>query len=163
MNWGDVPSWGALAAAVTAVVISVIALKHSKKAATAAERSADAQEVANAATARAREEAREARLEAARPKPQLKVEAAAATPEMGVRRPDLRYVLRNVGTGDAVGITVVLDEEPGRYRNLPSGETLRPGQGHEFRQVTAAGMTRSTEIHVTWDGQDEPVALPLPQ
>ncbi|MBZ9595678.1 hypothetical protein K7B06_11275 [Streptomyces erythrochromogenes] len=164
------PSWAALAVAIAAAGISVRALRHSKdsaeaarRSAEAAERSAAADEASLADTRREANERRAAEVEAARPKPELKVETAPATPEMGVRNRTQRYILRNIGTGVAENVTIASPGQPGQFQRLPVGITLDPGDGHEFRVLRAAGFDSQTAIRVSWDGQDEPVALPLPQ
>lgn len=170
MNWGDVSSWAALVVAIAAAIVSFRALKHSKDSAAEAKRSADAAERSAAADeavlAEARREAEERRVaeaEASRPRPELRVETAASTPEMGVRGNSRRYILRNAGTGPAENVTAVHAREAGRFRNMPSGVTLRPGEGHEFRILRLAGQAPPSTIHISWDGQDDAVALPLPQ
>ncbi|MCX5008552.1 hypothetical protein OHB05_39035 [Streptomyces sp. NBC_00638] len=169
MNWGDVPAWGALTVAILAAVFSGVALKHSresaaaaKKSAEAAERSAAADEATLAEMRREASERREAEAEAARPRPALKVERVATTRAMGVRGASVRYILRNAGTGPAVNVTTVQAGEPGQSRSMPFGVSLRPGEGHEFEILSAAQLPRLTAIRVKWDGQDEPVALPIP-
>ncbi|WP_159046912.1 hypothetical protein [Streptomyces sp. XY66] len=177
MDWGDASSWAALVVAMVAAAVSGKALKHSKNSADSAKKSADAAERSALAAERSaaadeaslaefRQEASERRAaeaEAARPKPDLKVEVASPTPGMGVRVAQRRYILRNTGTGPAVNVTTVQAGVSGQCRSLPFGVTLRPGEGHEFQTVMALGMTPVTAIHVNWDGQAEPVALPIPQ
>ncbi|WP_200427624.1 hypothetical protein [Streptomyces sp. NE5-10] len=170
MDWGDASSWAALPVAIAAAGISVRALRYSKdsaeaarRSALAAERSATAEEASLADARREANERRAAEAEAARPKPELQVEAAPATPGMGVRNRAQRYILRNVGTGAAENVTVVSPGEPRQFERLPVGITLDPGDGHEFRALRAAGIDAQTAIRVSWDGQGEPVALPLPQ
>ncbi|MCF1510117.1 hypothetical protein [Streptomyces glomeratus] len=166
MNWGDVPAWGALVVAVVAAVFSGLALKHSRqsaeaaeqsaiasdRSAAAAERSAAADEAALTEMRREAQERRNAEAEATRPKPDLRV----------TRTGGVQYVLRNVGTGAAINVTVVRAGKPGQCRSLPDGATLQPGEGHEFQILTAMGMPVPTTIYVTWDGQDDPVALEVP-
>ncbi|MFF4724070.1 hypothetical protein ACFY3M_01770 [Streptomyces mirabilis] len=74
----------------------------------------------------------------------------------------MRYILRNAGTGPAVNVTTVQAGEPGQCRGMPFGVSLLPGEGHEFQILSAMGLPRLTAIRVQWDGQDEPVALPVP-
>ncbi|MFE7856034.1 hypothetical protein [Streptomyces sp. NPDC057403] len=167
MDWGDVPAWIACGVAFAAAVFSGVALKHSResaqaakrsaesadRSASAAERSAAADEAALAETRREAEERRAAEAEAARPKPQLRVDHVGG----------VRYILRNVGSGPAVNVNTVRAGQPDQCRNLPNGETIEAGDGHEFVAVTAMGMPLPTAIYVTWDGQATPKALPVPQ
>lgn len=75
----------------------------------------------------------------------------------------VRYIVRNGGTGPAVNVTTVQAGEPDQCRDLPNGVTIGPGEGHEFIILTAMGLPIPTSIHLTWDGQTTPVALPVPQ
>jgi hypothetical protein len=99
------------------------------------------------------QERRDAEVDAARPRPELRVD----------RIRGVRYILRNVGTGPAANVATVRAGEPDQCRDLPDGVTIEPGDGHEFVIVAAMGLPVPTAIYVTWDGQDEPVALPVPQ
>ncbi|WP_458245184.1 hypothetical protein [Streptomyces sp. MAI_2237] len=73
------------------------------------------------------------------------------------------YIVRNHGTGPAINVTTVRAGEPDQCRDLPNGETIEAGDGHEFVIVTAMGLPLPTAIYVTWDGQASPVALPVPR
>ena len=145
--------------AVAAAALSGVALKHSRESAKAAKQSADAAERSAAADeatlADMREEAAERRAvaaEAARPKPDLQV----------IHVSGVRYAIQNIGSGAAVNVTTVLAGVADRYMDLPGGVTLQRGDRHEFRILTAAELAPLTAIHVTWDGQPTPVALPIP-
>lgn len=167
MDWADVPAWGALVVALAAAVFSGIALRHSAasakaakesadsshRSATAAERSAAADEATLAEMQREAAERRAAEAEAARPKPDLRIAQTS----------QVQYLLRNHGTGVAVNVTAVRAGQLNQCRNLPEGVTLQPGEGHEFQIMKAFGLDPVTAIHVKWDGQSEPVALPVPQ
>lgn len=72
------------------------------------------------------------------------------------------YVLRNEGTDQATGVTI--DGQRGLNglgHNLPAGESLAPYQGWTFNVLRVDEVPTPTEVWVTWDGQDEPVAVPL--
>jgi hypothetical protein len=73
------------------------------------------------------------------------------------------YLLRNVGTETATGVRADLPKNfPGRIR-LTGGDTVRP-QSSLGLEVTViwARASRVAEIPIVWDGQDEPVHIPMP-
>ncbi|KUN93928.1 hypothetical protein AQJ84_28840 [Streptomyces resistomycificus] len=163
--------------AIVAAVFSGVALKHSNASADAAKRSADSSDRSAAAAERSAvvdeatlaeirretEERRAAEEEAARPRPAFVVEASARQAWDGTQAPYRRYILRNTGTGPATNVRGMLPEQTGVSVNFPFGESLRPGEGYEFTVDEDGRFPPVIAIHLTWDGQDEPVAVPVPQ
>lgn len=156
MNWGDAPGWVGLVVAVGALLMSEKTRRDGNKSAERAKESADRSAVAAERSAAAAEatllDQRHAATEAARPRAEFELE-----------RPGKNlFLLRNVGTATAEDVTVTRAGEPGQGRDLPEGETMAPSQGCEFMMVAAMGLPMPTEIYVTWDGQSDEVALPVP-
>ncbi|MEU8301142.1 hypothetical protein AB0C04_28120 [Micromonospora sp. NPDC048909] len=125
-----------------ALVVSVWGVWHSKRSADASERSA------NAAERQAR--AAEAAVPPPPPPVAWKVE----------QRGKSLFVLRNVGTETADGVYV--HKQGGFVRVEENGRTLQPGESMTFVVIRAAGMVDIQEIRVSWDGQVQPVMVPLP-
>ena len=153
MDWGDAPAWGALLLSAGAIVVSLKARDDGKRAADAAEnsasdgrRSADAAvrgvEIANASL--------QLQLEALKPQVVLRIEAPG------------RGVLRLINRGDAPAVGLALSEEDAAnvHWDEPLGDVLEPQDGREFQVANAADPIR--RLRFTWDGQEGPVAVPLP-
>ncbi|MFD8075841.1 hypothetical protein ACFV3E_24690 [Streptomyces sp. NPDC059718] len=140
MDWGDIPAWAAFVLAAVATVISVKARSDGKRAADAAE----------GALALQRAEAEE-RREAARPRAEFTLE----------RRSVNAFTLRNVGSATAEGVSVLADGLPPIVREVPRQVSLQPGVGHDFTMAGSSDGRVPTHIRVVWDGQEEPVALPV--
>lgn len=143
MEWGDVAAWAALALSGGALWVSIKARGDGR-------RSAD---IAAAALALQREEAtdrREAEQEAARPRVDLRIQHARGT----------RYRVTNHGTATAADVRCA--EPPENSRGLEGAFSLEPGGGYDFNVLAADGVPVPTSLMVTWDGQDEPVRLPMP-
>ncbi|WP_327297746.1 MULTISPECIES: hypothetical protein [unclassified Streptomyces] len=117
--------------------VAAMARKDSKRSADAAE----------AALALQQEEAEE-RREAARPRPRL---------ELRNPRGHL-WQLRNVGDGDAKGVTILADGLPA-FIELPDMPVdLVPGAACEFTMSGAMGSPIPPQVKVQIEGED-PVAL----
>ncbi len=143
MTWAD-PGWGALVVSLAALGISIRALKHSDRAAAAAERSAAADEAALA----------DQRASAA-PRVQLVLEP----PDDGKRWGTFR--LRNVGELKATGVTVLADGFPASNER-PVGLTLDPQEARHFLLAPGISEIPPAHLKVVWDGQTDPVAIPVP-
>ncbi|MFE0855034.1 hypothetical protein [Streptomyces mutabilis] len=150
MEWGDVPGWAAFVVALVAVEISRKAYKQGKRSADAANRSATAAEQTLADQRREAAERRAAEAEAARPKVKLRIEYISGE----------TYALRNVGNAPAVGI-VGVEHDPDRVDLWPNPLRLDPQEAHEFMMYDSAGASVPTHLRVRWDGQEEPVTLPV--
>ncbi|MFD4258220.1 hypothetical protein ACFWR9_11465 [Streptomyces sp. NPDC058534] len=70
------------------------------------------------------------------------------------------YRLRNWGNAAATGIRNV--EPCGAVDDWPDSLSLRPGEAHPFMIAGDYDNQEPTQIRVTWDGQQEPVVLPVP-
>lgn len=73
-----------------------------------------------------------------------------------------RFVLRNIGTDIATGVTIDPEQFKGFARQLPTNAAVRPGASVEFLVFTAMGAPLPNEVWVSWDGIDEPIAIPIP-
>lgn len=75
---------------------------------------------------------------------------------------DALYLLRNGGSVIATGVTA--DPEPfkGLARQLPKDAAVRAKESVEFLLVQVAQESTPHELWLTWDGQQEPVAVPIP-
>ncbi|MGW3811253.1 hypothetical protein [Micromonospora sp. NPDC005113] len=144
LDLGDVPAWAALAVSVGAIVVALRSNRHAKASAAASRRSADAAE--------RQAQAAEAALPPPPPQVSWRVEH--------VNRQ--RYVLRNIGVGTATGLRIdVRDGHP--LVGLEREEKAIPPNGSiSFLIAASMGRPHPTELWLTWDGQDEPVAVPVP-
>lgn len=152
MNWGDVPTWAASAAAIVATFVAIRAKSDGKRSAAAAEQSAaDGRRSADAAVRSADTAAEALRLqqEAARPKVVLCIERAA----------NGAHLLKN--TGDAAASNLRLHSDDQRYAawedplgNLAGGD-VRPFY------ITAAAAPPA-RLRFVWDGQAEYVSVAMP-
>ncbi|MFI6265334.1 hypothetical protein [Micromonospora sp. NPDC051006] len=132
----------AVVISAVALVVSIWGVWHSKRSADASERSASAAE-------------RQAKA----------AEAAVPPPPPSIawrveQRGKSYYLLRNVGTEPAERVYV--HKQGGFVRVDDNGRSLRPGESMSFLVIRAAEMIDLQEIRVTWDGQLEPVLVPLP-
>ncbi|MFG3300351.1 hypothetical protein [Micromonospora chersina] len=144
IDMGDAPAWVALLASVGAILVSLRANRHAKESADAARRSADAAE--------RQAEAAEAALPPPPPQVAWRVE--------WVNRQ--RYLLRNIGVGPATGLRIdVRDAHPLVGLN-ETEEPIPPNGSVSFLISASMGRPAPTELFLTWDGQEEPVAVPVP-
>ncbi|MFG3018829.1 hypothetical protein ACGFZQ_09795 [Streptomyces sp. NPDC048254] len=173
MEMGDLSGWAALTVSVISVAISyqlgVRSAKASEQSAEAsrtsareARRSSDAAErsatAAEGSLALQRQEAEE-RQRAAEPQVELRVERVGG---------GSRLRLRNVG--GAVAMRVTIHDAPGistqdrefNFRTGVSNVELAPGEAREFLVYRTGSARMPTHLWVTWQGQDERVALAVP-
>lgn len=150
MDWGDAPGWAALVVALGALEISRRARKDGKRSADAADRSATAAEQTLADQRREAAERRMAEEEAARPKVRLAIQFVEGH----------LYRLRN--RGDATAIRVTNSSPCGAVDEWPEDLTLQPGEAHEFMIAGDMNNQEPAQIYVTWEGQADPVVLPVP-
>ncbi|MGI5268843.1 hypothetical protein ACQEUU_06810 [Nonomuraea sp. CA-218870] len=155
IDWSD-PAWVAIAVAVGAALVSLGALvvawrglKWQKKAALAADRSANAAETATALQT----------LEAGR-------SARDAAPEGRVEwtldRSRDRFTLRNTGTAIATGVSVGGPGVAQVGTQVPQDAAVRPGASVSFMMAGSLADRLPDEIEVTWHGHPDPVILPVP-
>ncbi len=144
-DWGDAPAWAAFVLSIVAVVIS---WRGQRRANAAAERSALAAEQALAIQQR---QAAEAAASAA-PKPVFVVERGLYA----------QYLLRNVGTAAATGVTVDPASLPDGAQDIPSGTQVAVGAAVTMILAGSLAGRFPTELMVKWDGQTDSVAVPLP-
>jgi hypothetical protein len=98
-----------------------------------------------------RAEAEERRL-AAQPRVQLVLE----------HRSGSNWILRNAGGLPASGITARRDNLPYIAENVPANASLAPGEGMTITLMSSGGSRVPAHLWITWDGQDEPVAVAIP-
>ncbi|MER5571641.1 hypothetical protein ABT083_36555 [Streptomyces goshikiensis] len=78
------------------------------------------------------------------------------------RRGKHGYVLRNVSDRSLTGVHVNTSNLPPVTRNVPEGAVVRAGESIQFLMAPAWGGPVPDEIWVSWDGQDQEVAVRLP-
>ncbi|MFC1409937.1 hypothetical protein ACEZCY_24695 [Streptacidiphilus sp. N1-12] len=69
------------------------------------------------------------------------------------------YLLRNVGTSTAIDVTV--EDGPG-VDDRPQNVTVAVGEAVHMIMAGSLAVSLPTELRVVWDGQLEPVTLPMP-
>ncbi len=168
MNAETAAAWAAwVAAAITAgsAVVAVRANRHSKDSVAEARRSADAAETSAAEARRSADasirsadaaERQAAAAEAMVPPPQPKVawKVTRATANT--------YLLNHTGTEAARNVAVAVPGWDPDLVEQEAGPLVRPGGRLPVRVVETAEMPDLVEFHVTWEGQTEPVVVPLP-
>ena len=87
--------------------------------------------------------------------------AASPLPLSLIRRGKNTFELRNNSAQTLTDVTVDSEAVP-LSRGLPLGETLQPSQGSSFLLLEAWGAPRPPHIWVTWNGQEQPVPLSVP-
>lgn len=184
MNWGYVRSWAASLGwgdwpTLVACLIAGAALVVAFKAQRDGRRSAAASEGSAAAAVASVEEARLSRLASERSasvaeetladqrreaaeRRAAEEEANRPRPRFQVERPGIRqFRLRNVGTGPAVGIAIIARPAPFIWGDH-TGVSLEPGEAYSFPMAAAGGVPMPGTLYITWDGQDEEVAVAVP-
>ena len=69
------------------------------------------------------------------------------------------WVLRNIGTDVADHVRV---EKPNcTTRRFPTNATIAPGEGIDLLMIGAMGAPVPNQLYVSWDGQPDPVAVPV--
>ena len=153
-NWefllvGAVP----VSLSVIAIVLSVRSLRWEKTSAEAAMRSANAAEVANQLTKQLL--TRENLIERSPDEP--------GNVQWEITRPSGNlFRLRNIGTDTAEDVTIPAETTSGITRGLPDGATLRPNEAVEFLIHGRMGSPIPHTVYLTWRGQEEPIAVPMP-
>ncbi|MBF8194229.1 hypothetical protein ITP53_52910 [Nonomuraea sp. K274] len=156
IDWSD-PAWVAIVVAVVAGIVSVGALlvswrglKWQKKAALAADRSANEAEKATSILA----------LEAEH---RTSSTASAASVTWTLERSKDRYTLRNTGAGVATGVKVDGRGVAEVGIQVPHDAAVRPGGSVSFMMAGSMAHAVPDEIEVTWDGHPDPVVVPVPR
>ncbi len=141
----DVLSGLSFAVAVAAFVVAILANRNARRSADAAERSAGATERQASAA------------EAVVPDPPPAVAWRAEA------RGKRTYALRNLGTGTANGVQVVVpDAYDGLVRPDLGDGSVHPGGSFTMLVLNIAELADHMEVSLTWAGQDMPVRVPLP-
>ncbi|MBF6422967.1 hypothetical protein IU436_30760 [Nocardia farcinica] len=130
------------------------ALAASERAADAGEKSAEAADRAAQDAQRSADAAEEANRIAARA---LELSEPPAVAWKIEHYQNSAYTLRNVGTREATGVTVDTSRLNGAVRSLPDGATIAAGDAVRFMVIS-----NPNTLFLTWDGQTEPVAVPMP-
>ncbi len=139
--------WVALASALVALggaAAAVVQARHAKVSAEAAQKSAE--------VARDALDLERSRFEAEYPRVAWRVERLAASDG---------YRLVNIGSGSATG--VVASFESPHVSGLPSGVTIKSGDGWPFSLVRMDFVSAPESLSVTWDDHPEPVAVLIPR
>jgi hypothetical protein len=168
MNAETAAAWAAwVAAAITAgsAVVAVRANRHSKDSVAEARRSADAAEV----SAKEASRSADASVRSADAAERQAVAAEAMVPPeppkvawRATRATAAIWMLMNVGSEAARNVDVTV---PGWDTDLveqDGGALVRPGGRLQVRAPEVDEMPPLVEFHVTWDGQSEPVVVPIP-
>lgn len=168
MNAETAAAWAAwVAAVITAgsAVVAVRANRHSKDSVAEARRSATASEASASEAKRSADasirsadaaERQAAAAEAMIPPPPPKVAWTVTRATAAI------LMLNNVGTEAARNVDVVVPGYDPDLVEVDGSALVRPGGRLPVRVVEVAEMPEVVEFHVTWDGQTEPVAVPLP-
>jgi type II secretory pathway pseudopilin PulG len=135
----DIVLWASVGVAGVVALVTWVGVRASRRQASAAEGALADQRSAAAAAARARVELRISRVKRS------------------------TYVLRNYGEATAVNIRLARAEPTMRRGTWPGTLTLANGEGHRFGMDGAhdVGLV-PPDLRVVWDGQDDPVTLPMP-
>lgn len=78
------------------------------------------------------------------------------------RRRGQTFALVNESPETLTGVTVVTGHPPDLVRNLPTEETLPPGEGLVFLLAGSREAPVPAQVLVRWDQQPEGTPLPLP-
>ncbi|MFC9473966.1 hypothetical protein ACFTS5_17455 [Nocardia sp. NPDC056952] len=136
------------------------ALAESRRAAAAGEKSADAADKAAIEAKRSADAAEESN--------RIAEEALAASRPADVDWKiegvnEYRFRLRNIGTQTAANVCADSSRVLCTNENLPDGLTVPRNGGHDFMLFIEMGSgPLPTELYLTWEGQAEPVAVPMP-
>jgi hypothetical protein len=144
IDMGEAPAWVALLVSVGAILVSIRANRHAEESAEASRRSADAAE--------RQAEAAEAALPPPPPKVAWRVE--------WVNRQ--RYLLRNIGVGPAARLRIDVRDAHPLVGLKETEEPIPPNGSVSFLITGSMGRPAPTGLWLTWDGQEEPVAIPVP-
>ena len=139
--------WVAPASAVIALggaAAAVVQARHARVSAVAAHKSA---EVAQEAL-----ELEHSRFEAEHPRVAWRVERLAAADG---------YRLVNIGRESATGVVATFEST--HVSGLPSGDTIRSGDGWPFSLIRMDFVPCPESLSVTWDDHPEPVAVLIPR
>ena len=140
---------------VIAIVVSLRALKHSKRSADASERSAAEAKTANALT-----------------QEQMRITAAEKAEERAANAVILEIVkvkgtlfgLRNTGRETAYGVNIVTPMIKGWVvHDLPVDAEIPPGVALRFSFQGTGFVEKPPYLDVIWQGRQSPVAVPLPR
>jgi type II secretory pathway pseudopilin PulG len=160
MQLGDLATWSAAVIAAIAIVFSYLAHREAR----ASRKSNDKWQAINAEaavrSANAAEQAlalQQASTEPITPTPHADVEWELERPGKG------RFVLRNTGNDVATGVTIDPDQFQGFARQLPKDAAVRPRASVEFLASPSMGFRIPNEVWVSWDGVNQPVAVPIPE
>ncbi|MFV2101011.1 hypothetical protein [Micromonospora sp. LOL_024] len=148
VSYGDAAAWAGVVSSVifstTALAVSVRSLRHARRAADAAERQAVAAELA---------------VPPAPPPVSWQAELPR-TRRVEIGTP---YVIRNVGSEPATGVTVMSRGfKISRIEGLDEGGVLPGASFVVILNEWISTGSRTNEILLLWDGQTLPVGIALP-
>ncbi|MFI6296847.1 hypothetical protein ACIBEJ_35020 [Nonomuraea sp. NPDC050790] len=161
IDFGDAPAWVAIGVtflfSLAAFVVSLKGLKWQRMSAEATVRAANATEKAAAFEQILGEERREM-ADPGQPAKELTRSGVRWQIENVINS---RYALRNVGSVVATGVTVDESQVLAPARLLPKDAAVRPDEAVEFLIFGTFQHPMPTELWVTWDGQEQPIAVPF--
>ncbi|MDX3855743.1 hypothetical protein [Streptomyces sp. AK02-01A] len=171
MDMGDAPAWVGAGLGLAAFIVSLRSVKHSKRAADAAEGSATAAEqsvvetrrssdAAERSAAAAEETLADQRREVAERRRQ---EEEASRPRAKFRiehRSRAVWELINYGTARAENVCCL--DAPGARDEWPTSLSVAAGDVYPFMMVGSMAEPIPSVLRVVWEGQDEPVPLRVP-
>jgi len=141
IDLGDAATWTGVLLSVgfssAALVVSIHSLRHARRSADAAERQAIA-------------------AEKALPPPP----PAVAWQIVHVGRS--RFAMYNTGTEPATGVEIDTERATNVVLEHDGKARVSPGAALTFLIAVTMGNPAPQELWVTWDGQPEPVAVPVP-
>ncbi|MEU7891762.1 hypothetical protein AB0B45_02730 [Nonomuraea sp. NPDC049152] len=156
----DLPGWLGLVFGGTSLLVSWRNLSWAKRSAVANEKAADA----SVRSANAAEKAA-AYNELTSHNVSARESSTSTAPDVSWTIEHFRnaaYVLINSGSQVATGVTADATPFGGLARELPKDAAVRAGGQHRFLLVETWQKAAPREMWLTWDGQDEPVAVPMP-
>lgn len=148
IQWGDAPAWFG---GGVAVIAALYAARQAREARRSRESSEAAANRSNEIAARQLELAEAAAKAAEPPKVKWRIEHVA----------NLQFRLRNIGADTATGVTAEDRRPDGLARDLPQGVEIRSYESHAFLLLEVAEYPTPSEVWVRWDGEAEPVAVPV--
>lgn len=145
VDWGDAPGWAGALLGGGALVVSILAWRGGNRAADRANKAAER-------SARAAEETLADQRAAAAPKVRLVVE----------NRGGFKRRIRNAGELPARNVEILaMPTSVVPVKQGPIGG-LEPGEAWDFVLAGTHTEAAPSSLRVIWDGQAEPVTLPVP-
>ncbi|MGW0121843.1 hypothetical protein [Streptomyces sp. NPDC003327] len=171
MDMRDAPGWVGAGLGLAAFVVSLRSVKHSKRAADAAEGSATAAEQSVVETRRSSDAAeRSATAAEETPADQRREAAQRRRQEDEANRPRAEFRIEHrdkavwelINHGTAAAENVRCLDAPGARDEWPPGLSTAAGDVYPFMMAGSMQEPIPSVLRVVWEGQDEPVLLRVP-